>query len=407
MSHFEVSDMTDSQKNVHERRKRRMLDAIFCDCRILLRLKKKIIPMLDRLETLDTTGRRQLLHNVYASQPAVHDILTYLLLSPHDVSVVIKAFPGTSEEKKELLDMRRKYRDSLRFLESELRPERWWFLTHGSRHAGRLFYRLKELLNIFFSQWKYLIEAKRCGKLQVSDLSSIVSRCLQCSTIGKMKLVYLHTIEVLRCVSNDWHVNHRKVMLELLQGISIPDQSFILDVGCGSGLILTDFSVRYAPKIAIGMDVRRIKFPSDGVNKHFRSGAKFTFTVSGDGANIPFKGSSFDLVIGSEVIEHIKHYQGFLKDIHDALKPKGYLILSTPDEPIYKDSEHVHNLVRSGTLTTALNKASFDVLSTTSARFSRGMMWYFSCQKRAPKIGKPHHPKIPKMLFSLPHAVGV
>ncbi len=91
---------------------------------------------------------------------------------------------------------------------------------------------------------------------------------------------------------------------------------------------------------------------------------------------------TYDLVICSEVIEHIDNYQDVLKGISYVLKPNGYLFLSSPDAPIYKDPAHVHNLVRFGALRNALDETCLDVVRTSSMPFSKGATWYFACQKR-------------------------
>ncbi len=47
--------------------------------------------------------------------------------------------------------------------------------------------------------------------------------------------------------------------------------------------------------------------------------------------NLPFLDESFDLVTCTEVIEHLEHYRGTLRDIHRVLKPGGTLVLTTPN----------------------------------------------------------------------------
>jgi ubiquinone/menaquinone biosynthesis C-methylase UbiE len=47
--------------------------------------------------------------------------------------------------------------------------------------------------------------------------------------------------------------------------------------------------------------------------------------------DLPFADESFDLVTFTEVIEHLEHYRGTLRDIHRVLKPGGTLVLTTPN----------------------------------------------------------------------------
>lgn len=49
------------------------------------------------------------------------------------------------------------------------------------------------------------------------------------------------------------------------------------------------------------------------------------------GEEIPFKDSSFDVILTFQVLEHIVEYEKFLEEIHRLIRPDGILLLSTPD----------------------------------------------------------------------------
>lgn len=44
---------------------------------------------------------------------------------------------------------------------------------------------------------------------------------------------------------------------------------------------------------------------------------------------LPFKSGFFDVVSANQIIEHLTNVDGFVKEVHRVLKPKGYLVLST------------------------------------------------------------------------------
>lgn len=46
---------------------------------------------------------------------------------------------------------------------------------------------------------------------------------------------------------------------------------------------------------------------------------------------LPFDDNSFDLVTCTEVIEHLEHYRGTLREIHRVLRPGGTLVITTPN----------------------------------------------------------------------------
>jgi ubiquinone/menaquinone biosynthesis C-methylase UbiE len=100
--------------------------------------------------------------------------------------------------------------------------------------------------------------------------------------------------------------------------LSFSDKSEkILDLGCGSSKILEAF-----PQ-AIGMDVafNKLRYRRRLINP----------LVNGDILAVPFKNHSFDELICSSVIEHVKDDKHIFKEFNRILKPGGILILGTPD----------------------------------------------------------------------------
>lgn len=91
----------------------------------------------------------------------------------------------------------------------------------------------------------------------------------------------------------------------------------ILDVGCGTSKILA------AMPQAIGLDIlfKKLRFNL----------ALGNVLVNGDIRALCFKDESFDVVICSQVIEHIKKEEGIFRELKRVLKKSGVLILGTPD----------------------------------------------------------------------------
>ena len=104
----------------------------------------------------------------------------------------------------------------------------------------------------------------------------------------------------------------------------------VLDAGCGSSLIVQSLNN------AVGMDfnyaklrfLRRYEIP----------------LVNASAFALPFKDESFDCVISSQVIEHVRFDESLFSEMCRVLRPGGRLILGTPDyatigwriiEPIY------------------------------------------------------------------------
>ena len=70
--------------------------------------------------------------------------------------------------------------------------------------------------------------------------------------------------------------------------------------------------------------------------------------MAGDAEQLAFASESFDVVIASEVVEHLWQPQSFLNEAHRVLKPYGYLIIETPEgeEELNYDS-HTGTTLRS------------------------------------------------------------
>lgn len=101
----------------------------------------------------------------------------------------------------------------------------------------------------------------------------------------------------------------------------------VLDIGCGSGS-LTFYIAKQGFKV-LGLDISQRAVKSCKSNARLLNLAKKThFEV----ANFPeeFPKGKFDLVICSEIIEHIKNDNECLLKIHNLLSKNGILIISAP-----------------------------------------------------------------------------
>lgn len=101
----------------------------------------------------------------------------------------------------------------------------------------------------------------------------------------------------------------------------------ILDVGCGEGFTLARFK-----KKQIGKRLEGIDYALEAITL----GKKMYPTLilrQGDIYTLPYNDNSFDLVICSEVLEHLEKPQKALKEIKRVSKK--YCLLSVPNEPLF------------------------------------------------------------------------
>lgn len=62
----------------------------------------------------------------------------------------------------------------------------------------------------------------------------------------------------------------------------------------------------------------------------------------GDGTSIPLEDNSVDIVVSFETIEHIEKYEVFMDEVKRVLKDDGMLILSTPNDVEFPETNHFH-----------------------------------------------------------------
>ena len=109
-----------------------------------------------------------------------------------------------------------------------------------------------------------------------------------------------------------WQRQRYQIILEFIE-----DHLRVLDAGCGSSEIMNG-----APQI-VGMDIlrRKLRFLR-------RPGRRL---VNASTFDLPFKEAAFEVVISSQVIEHIPEEDRIFEELLRCLEPGGVLILGTPD----------------------------------------------------------------------------
>ena len=95
----------------------------------------------------------------------------------------------------------------------------------------------------------------------------------------------------------------------------------VLDVGCGDGVISE-------PIAKLGNEVASVDLPTITMLAHKR---RVSMVASGDAEHLAFAENSFDVVLASEVIEHLWNPHAFIDEAYRVLKPEGWLILETPE----------------------------------------------------------------------------
>ena len=114
-----------------------------------------------------------------------------------------------------------------------------------------------------------------------------------------------------------WQRARHRIVLDGVAAAQAEQPGRVLDIGCGSSRIIQDL-----PE-AVGLDILlpKLRFLQ---NRNRRLVQASTFAL-------PFPSECFDVVISSEVIEHIPDTPQVLQEMTRVLRPGGSLILGTPD----------------------------------------------------------------------------
>jgi 2-polyprenyl-3-methyl-5-hydroxy-6-metoxy-1,4-benzoquinol methylase len=118
--------------------------------------------------------------------------------------------------------------------------------------------------------------------------------------------------------------SHRPLFAAHVQRLlaELPDGAKVLDAGCGGG----DFSLALTRFDIYGCDLNETALPfadARGIGT-FKRASLYDNLVE------PFGVEAFDAIVAIEVIEHLYSPQRFLERAHEALRPGGLLIVSTP-----------------------------------------------------------------------------
>jgi len=116
----------------------------------------------------------------------------------------------------------------------------------------------------------------------------------------------------------------------------------VLDLGCGDGCLVYLLAKKSGLVTGVDNDELGIKFADENLVarlKNLKNNYKFVCSSVYD---LPFPESSFDLVISSEVIEHLQEPDRMLVEAKRVLKSSGKIILTTPYRLTETPSDHNH-----------------------------------------------------------------
>lgn len=161
--------------------------------------------------------------------------------------------------------------------------------------------------------------------------------------------------------------------LETLLEIGL-EQPRICDLGCGAGW-LTGILSAFGPTVGVELSPEAVELA-----RHRYPRARF---VCADATEWRPEPQSFDVVVSQEVLEHIVDKPKYLATVRRALRPGGYLLMTTPNLDVLNaipkaereaiwEIQPVELPVNRRQLGRLLDEAGFDVARTSSVVFGCG-----------------------------------
>jgi 2-polyprenyl-3-methyl-5-hydroxy-6-metoxy-1,4-benzoquinol methylase len=139
------------------------------------------------------------------------------------------------------------------------------------------------------------------------------------------------SLQTIGCFHFDCHPPHScaylvPALFKMLAPLS--PSTRVLDVGCGNGAIANEFLTRGCHVVGIdvsqsGIEIARRLYAA-------RPNARFEIMEAGTNMLEHLREAPFDIVLSTEVIEHLYDPESFARGCFNALRPGGSFLCSTP-----------------------------------------------------------------------------
>ncbi|MFI5330658.1 MAG: class I SAM-dependent methyltransferase [Desulfobaccales bacterium] len=171
-----------------------------------------------------------------------------------------------------------------------------------------------------------------------------------------MELEIYHKTAALESV-HWWFIGRRGIVKTVLDRLQLSSDAQILEVGCGTGgnlPLLAQYGVVH------GMEI-------DATARAYASARGIAPVSPGSLPHeIPFANNYYDLIVMTDVLEHVDEDELSLKNLNLRLKPGGYLLVTVPAYAgLWSRHDELHHHKRrytKGKLSGMIKRANFDII---------------------------------------------